>query len=81
MKVSLCEKLVDFRSTFINMAIPIVQASEPGLPMKTKLREGIEVDLWTRWDIDGTKDMTLKDLMEYVHKTYELKVHDVMKAG
>jgi hypothetical protein len=64
------------------MAIPIIQASEPGMPMKTKLKEGLEVDLWTRWDVKASsKTFCLEDLMAHIEITYGLRVQDVMKQG
>lgn len=50
----------------MNMAVPFMQASEPGDVAKTKLTEDIEVDLWSRWDVKLGKDVTLKQVIENV---------------
>jgi hypothetical protein len=55
--------------------------SEPGKAIKTKLKEGLEVTLWDRWEYDvklGQKDsLTLKNVVEYLEKTYGLEVRDI----
>ena len=55
-----CKK-VDHRNVFLNLAIPIMQASEPGDVAKTKLAEGLAVTLWDRWEAKtpSGKDITL----------------------
>lgn len=45
-----CKK-TDHRNIFLNLAVPIMQASEPGDVMKTKLTESLEVTLWDRWEV------------------------------
>lgn len=39
-------ELKDFRSAFLNMAVPILTLSEPGPVIKNKLKEGLEVTVW-----------------------------------
>lgn len=61
-----CKK-TDFRNVFLNLAVPIMQASEPGDVMKTKLTENIEVSLWDRWEVNkgkGNKDVTLAEVIK-----------------
>ena len=56
-----CKK-VDHRNLFLNLAVPIMQASEPGDVSKIKLAEGLpEVSLWDRWEVKhpSKKDTTL----------------------
>lgn len=43
----------DFRSSFLNLAVPFYQASEPGELEKVKLVEGLEVTLWDTWTVNG----------------------------
>lgn len=47
------------RNIFLNLAVPFLQASEPGDVLKEKLVEGIETSLWDRWDIKKGKEITL----------------------
>lgn len=79
-KLLKCDKLEQFRNYYLNLALPFVQASEPGVVKKTKIHEKLEVDLWTRWDIND-KDLTLKQLMQWVKEKYELYVRDVMNGN
>jgi len=79
--VKKCKK-VDHRNIFLNLAVPIMQASEPGDLMKTTLVEGVEVNLWDRWDVKIGKDPKLIDVIKYVEGTYKgLEVRDVMKGN
>jgi len=76
-----CKK-ADHRNIFMNLAVPIMQASEPGDVAKTKLVEGIEVTLWDRWDVKGTKDITLKEVISELEKSHQgLEVRDVMRGN
>ena len=53
--------------------------SEPGPAEKTKLgSKGIEVTLWDRWEYDASsRNVTLKDVVEYLEKTHKLEARDV----
>ena len=79
-KIMKCEKIEEFRNYYLNLALPFIQASEPGNVKKSKIHEDLEVDLWTRWDITN-KDITLKELFKYVKDTYSLDVRDVMNGS
>lgn len=75
-------KKVDHRNVFLNLAVPIMQAGEPGDVLKEKLVEGLEVSLWDRWDLNGSKATTLADVVTYVEETYKgLEVRDIMKGN
>jgi len=76
-----CE-LTDHRNIFLNLAVPIMQASEPGNVIKEKLLEGLEVSLWDRWEVKQAKTMTLASFITHLETTYEgLEIRDVMKGG
>lgn len=67
----------DFRSSFLNLAVPFYQASEPGELEKVKLLEGLEVTLWDTWTVDG-KDQSLQKILTAVEDKYKgLEVRDV----
>ena len=40
-----------FRNIFLNLAVPFMQAGEPGDVVKEKLLDGLEVSLWDRWEV------------------------------
>jgi len=76
-----CKK-VDHRNVFLNLAVPIMQASEPGDLLKTKLIDGLEVSLWDRWEVKGAASMTLANFVSHLEQTYQgLEVRDVLKGG
>lgn len=43
----------DHRNVFLNLAVPIMQASEPGDVEKIKLTETISATLWDRWEVEA----------------------------
>jgi len=68
-----------YRNVFLNLAVPMMQATEPGDIIKSKLMEGLEVSIWDRWDVKNAKQMTLEGLIAHVEETYKgLEVRDVM---
>lgn len=74
-------KKEDHRNAFLNLAVPIMQASEPGDVQKTKLTDKIETSLWDRWEVDA-KDLTLREVMAKVEEKYEgLVVRDVLRGN
>lgn len=79
-------KKADHRNVFLNLAVPIMQASEPGDVAKTKLVEGIEVTLWDRWEVNSlncNKNITLKEVITEIEaqKDKKLEVRDVMRGN
>jgi len=73
-----CKK-VDMRNVFLNLAVPMMQATEPADILKTKLMEGLEVTLWDRWEVKNAKAMTLEGLIAHIEESYKgLEVRDVM---
>lgn len=54
------------RNCFLNLAVPIMQASEPGDVSKTKLTDKIEVTLWDRWEVKKGKTIKLIDVINYI---------------
>lgn len=76
-----CE-LTEYRNIFLNLAVPMMQASEPGACMKEKLLEGLEVSLWDRWEVKNAGQMTLATFISHLETTYVgLEIRDVMKGG
>jgi len=64
------------------MAVPFMQVSEPGDVMKEKLLEGLEVSLWDRWEMTGTANTTLQDVINFVEETFKgLEVRDILKGN
>ena len=75
-------KKTDHRNIFLNLAVPMMQASEPADVMKQKLCEGIEVTLWDRWEVKLGKDVKLAEVIKHIEKTQQgLEVRDVMRGN
>lgn len=59
-----------------------MQTSEPGDVQKDKLLEGLEVSIWDRWDLQGSKATKLSEVISYVEETHKgLAVRDIMHKG
>jgi len=70
-------KLVEFRNSFLNLAVPSLMQSEPGPAQKFKVGPQ-EVTLWDRWEYDeASREVTLRDVVEHLEKTYKLEARDV----
>jgi len=74
-------KKVDHRNVFLNLAVPIMQASEPGDVQKTKLTDKIETTLWDRWEVQA-QGLSLRAVIAKVEAEYEgLSVRDVIRGN
>lgn len=70
------------RNIFLNLAVPIMTAGEPGEALKTKLVEGLEVTEWDRWEVKNATDLTLANFFSHIEQTYVgLEVRDVFKGA
>ena len=71
------------RNAFLNLALPSCSLSEPGPAATIELRPGLKVNLWDRWDVHSKngKDITLKNVLDYLQETYKLFPRDVMKGA
>jgi ubiquitin-activating enzyme E1 len=56
-KVIQDKRIEDYRSSFVNLALPLFASSEP-LPMKTTTFNTLSWSLWNRWILHG--DLTVQ---------------------
>ena len=70
-------ELVDFRSSNVNLAVPMLMCSEPGAPQKVTLKEGLVVDIWDVWKISANANDSLKTVLTALEEKYGLKSQDV----
>lgn len=69
-----------FRNIFLNLAVPFMQAGEPGDVIKEKLLEGLEVSLWDRWDV--YQDGTLAQMISQVEAKHAgLEIRDILRGN
>jgi len=73
-------KFGEYRNSFLNLAVPSLMQSEPGVAMKTKLgAKGLEVTLWDRWEYEAdNRAVTLLQVVEYLEEIYGLSVRDIL---
>ena len=74
-------KLVEYRNSFLNLAVPSLMMSEPGPATKTVISSGdtkLEVTLWDRWEYEASSyKVTLLELVDYLEEIYNLSVRDI----
>ncbi|XP_033749897.1 ubiquitin-like modifier-activating enzyme 6 [Pecten maximus] len=54
-----------YKNCFLNLALPVIVLSEPGPVEKVVLKEGLSVTMWDRWDVQGNKDYTLQEFLQF----------------
>jgi len=64
-------KIEQFKSSFVNLALPFFGLSEPMPPKKSKYYE-TEFSLWSRFEVQG--EMTLKEFMDYFKEKHSLEI-------
>jgi hypothetical protein len=70
-----------YRNSFLNLAIPLLQSSEPGPCSKNVIREGLTATVWDRWDINLAPNLcTIKNLFEILRTKYLLLPRDIFKG-
>ena len=52
------------KNAFVNLAIPFVKLTEPGLVPKKKVNEKVTVTLWDIWSHEITKSTNFRQLFE-----------------
>lgn len=52
--------------------------SEPGEPVKNKIKEGLIVDEWNRWEINVSETTTLGAIVGSLEKKFKLQSRDVI---
>lgn len=69
------------RNVFLNLAVPIMQASEPGDVEKVQLTEDLVTTLWDRWEVEA-HGLTLTEVIAKVEEQYKgLEVRDVLRGN
>jgi ubiquitin-activating enzyme E1 len=71
-------KIDHFRNTFVNLALPLVQQSEPIPPKKVKFN-GKDHSIWDRIDIKEG-DLTLQQVLDWIKKNLQVDV-DILGVG
>lgn len=59
LKVLKKEKLENIKNGFLNLAVPILQLTEPGPAPKIKLHDKLTVTLWDIWEVSLGESITL----------------------
>ena len=80
-KIAKNSDIEEYRNSFLNLAIPLLQSSEPGAAIKNIVREGLTTTLWDRWEINLTQEQcTIKNLFEILSTKYLLFPRDIFKG-
>jgi hypothetical protein len=65
------------RNAFINLAVPIVQISEPG-PVAFTPVGNTKISVWDTWELKAT---TLKEVFEQIKQKYEVEPVNALVGG
>jgi ubiquitin-activating enzyme E1 len=76
---SVRSKVDNFRNTFLNLALPVVQQSEP-IPPPSMSYLDKKYTLWDRIDVHLAPEATLADLIDYFEKEHKLAI-DMIGVG
>lgn len=57
-------ELTEMRNTFLNLAVPLIQLSEPGEASKTKIHDDLSFTIWDRWEVKCSEKSTMEELFE-----------------
>ena len=80
-KIAKNSPIEEYRNSFLNLAIPLLQSSEPGSCNKIKIREGLTTTVWDRWEITLPKEKcNIKNLFEILKTKYLLFPRDIFKG-
>lgn len=58
------------KNSFLNLAVPSLQMSEPGAVQKIKLTDKVEVNLWDRWEISCKDSTTFGEVFNELKQKY-----------
>lgn len=71
-----CESLEAYKSSFVNIALPLVTFTTPIAPKKVThvLADGTTryYTMWDRFDVDEGRDVTLKELVEIIRTRFKV---------
>ena len=68
------------RNSFLNLAVPSLQMSEPGEVKKIKLNDQVEVNLWDRWEISCEDNTTFGEVYDHLKNKYGLNPIGVLQG-
>lgn len=72
-------KVENFRNTFLNLALPVVQQSEPIPPPKLSYLDK-KYTLWDRIDVHLSPEATLAELLDFFEKEHQITI-DMLSVG
>ena len=80
-KIAKNSPIEEYRNSFLNLAIPLLQSSEPGACSRNKIGENLYATLWDIWEVKLNKnDLTIKNLFDILKARYSLFPKDIFKG-
>lgn len=73
-------KVEKLRNSYLNLAVPSLQMSEPGEVKKNKITDKLTVTLWDRWEVECDDKSTFGYVYEELKKKYGLYPKGVLQG-
>lgn len=73
-------KVEKLRNSYLNLAVPSLQMSEPGEVKKNKITDKLTVTLWDRWEVKCDDKTTFGYVYEQLKKKYGLYPKGVLQG-
>lgn len=64
------------KNTFVNLAVPMIQAGEPGEIEKIKIHEELSTNIWERWTVEAVdlQKITLGEVVKILEDKFKVSV-------
>jgi hypothetical protein len=69
--VKKCDKSL-MKNAFLNLAVPLLQLTEPGAVPLTKIHDKLSVSIWDRWELQVKNKEPLGEIMQRLQALYGL---------
>ena len=71
-----------YKNAFLNLALPVIQLSEPSGPEQKAFGDkGIKFSEWDRWEVRLGPAVTLEQFLTHCHETYGGEVQGIFHLG